>query len=485
MMAGAATPLHAQCADGTPPPCSRGVSPNSVAVLAFRSVTHDTGFSYLSEGLSDEIATSLSGVARLEVRSPGVVRSTQQGGDTDPRALGRRLNVRYVVEGEYQRGGDRIRIAVRLVAVATGTQRWSSAWTRPTTDLLAVQEEVAQQVAANIAGQLLPAERTALSSGTANPRAWDRFLRGHFALRRRQLGDAIANYRAALALDSAFTRAWARTAYAYGLLLDRDETIDSLPAESLLARGTRAVDQALAADARSSDAWLARAKLAEVQDPLRFTGAREAYERAVALDPRNEEAWHQYGSMLAYLGQDSAAMAAWARVLELDPHRPQTLAEIARLDFFRRRFADLPAICRDIDVQAMTSGECALARAAAGDTAGALAELDSLDRWHGHMHTGLRARILGRNLDTTDAGFRALVNEPTRSCAQVANTQGPAWLAVGRPETALRLLAACRPAGPRVWFFMRSPLWDAVRAMPEFQRIWKANRPAGSEVTQN
>ncbi len=474
----------AQCPDGTPPPCgarAAAPNPNSVAVLALRSVTADTALADLSEGLASEITTSLSGVARLEVRSPGVVRSVQRSPDADPRVVGRRLNVRYVVEGDYQRGGDRVRIAVRLVAVATGTQRWSNAWTRSTTDLLAVQEEIAREVASNIAGQLLPAERAALGSGTANAEAWDRFLRGNYALRRRDLAEALRQYGVAVTLDSGFVRARARIAYAYGLLLDRDETVAGLPAESLLARGMRAADQALALDARSSDAWMARAMLAEAQDPLTLAGSREAFERSVALDPRNEEAWHQYGSLLAYIGQDSAAFAAWKRTLELDPSRPQTLAEVARLEYYQHRFAEAAALCRDPVLPAFTTGECALTFLFMGDTAGALAAVDSMDRRHGHRHPDLRVRITGSRPDLTDPVIQARLQEPLRTCYQGVNDRGRLWLALGRPDSAFAALD-CTPRGPKVWFYLRDPVWDTVRATLRFQRIWNEARPPGAEV---
>src|SRR4051812_37659565 len=183
------TVLSAQCPDGTPPPCSRqaaAIAPagaNSVGVMLFNNQTRDTAYSYLSDGLATEIATSLARVPRLEVRSPGAVRSAQRGIEPDPRLVCRRLNVRYVVEGDFQRGGDRIRVSVRLVAVPSGTQRWSDAYTRPIADLLAVQEEIASAVATAIAGQLLPQERSTLSARpTRSAEAYDHLLRGNFQL---------------------------------------------------------------------------------------------------------------------------------------------------------------------------------------------------------------------------------------------------------------------------------------------------------------
>src|SRR6185436_17044222 len=154
-----------QCPDGTPPPCNAvPPGPNSVGVMQFNNVTRDSTFAYLSDGLATDIATSLARVPPLEVRSPGAVRAAQRGVEASPSVVGRRLNVRYVVEGDFQRGGDRVRVSVRLVAVPSGTQRWSDSYTRPVTDLLAVQEEIARAVATAIAGELLPQDRTRLAA---------------------------------------------------------------------------------------------------------------------------------------------------------------------------------------------------------------------------------------------------------------------------------------------------------------------------------
>lgn len=268
--------------------------------MLFDNISRDTAYAYLSDGLASEIATTLARVPRLEVRSPGAVRSAQRGVEPDPRIVGRRLNVRYIVEGDFQRGGDRIRISVRLVALPSGTQRWSEGYTRPATDLLAVQEEIASAVATAIAGQLLPQEQTVLAQRpTANPLAYDHFLRANFQLAQRSPGGAvraIEEYRAAIGLDPSFAQAEARIAFAYAVYASWGWDYPGVPFDSLLASGFRAADRALILDSTLADGWMGRGVLNYLRSPRTLDGAAAALERAPRLDPRNAEAWHNMHS---------------------------------------------------------------------------------------------------------------------------------------------------------------------------------------------
>src|SRR2546426_12840467 len=67
---------------------------------------------------------------------------------------------------------------------------------------------------------------------------------------------------------------------------------------------------------------------------------RAASQRAIALDPRNAEAHHQYAGMLAELGDDSAAVAACHRALAIEPDRPITLVQLADLRLSERRYVE-------------------------------------------------------------------------------------------------------------------------------------------------
>jgi TolB-like protein/Tfp pilus assembly protein PilF len=489
-----------QCPDGAPPPCTRAAvaapapGANSVGVMLFANLTRDTAYAYLSDGLASEIATSLARVPRLEVRSPGAVRSAQRGVEPDPRVIGRRLNVRYVVEGDFQRGGDRIRISVRLVGVPSGTQRWSESYTRPVTDLLAVQEEIAGAVATAIAGQLLPQERTVLAARpTRNAEAYDHFLRGNFQLARRTpsgVARAIDEYTAAVRVDPSFAQAHARVALGYALYLDWDWEFPGMPRDSQLAIGTRAADRALALDSSSSDAWMAKGYLLSFRYPRTLDGVLPAMERATTLDPRNAEAWHQYSSWLATVGRLDESLTTSRRALALEPGRAVTfLNTAAALELMGHREAEAlveydSAVSADPEFYAAYAFRAFL-RLRMGDTAGARADAQAALRTSppSEQYYGLAplAAVAARSGDSAEARRltdRMVAPFTTRSTGPlVAQMMAFGLAGVGRQQAAIDMLARGEPRGALLWISMQFPALDALRADPRYQRLLADVRP--------
>lgn len=494
---GFAGPVRAQCPDGSPPPCARvpAPSPNSVAVLLFDNVARDSAFAYLGDGLASEIATSLAGVPRLEVRSPGLVRRLQQGAQGDPQLLGRRLNVRYVVEGDYQRGGDRIHVAVRLTTVATGTTRWSHAYTRSSTDLLAVQEDVAREVATSIAGQLLPRERTVLAEHpTRNPDAWDHFLRGNYLLARRTqdgVEHALDEYAMAARLDPAFAQAEARIALGYALDLDWGWPV-GLPAETLLARGLRAADRALDRDSLSADGWMARGYLLGFKTPGDYTLVMPAVSRAVALDPHNAETIHQLASKLQELDYADSAIALERRALAEDPDRAisqliigKAYMNLHRLDEARHALDSSLAIDPAFYASAVYLSEIAFER---GDVAGgcrhaanATSGMAGSDPWRFSVDAAcLVAR--GDTAGAISALKQATEQYDTASAVSIYPVvfAAYAYLRLGRIDDAVHWIERASPRGAILWSELLSPMFDPLRRDPRFQRFMTSIRPIGA-----
>src|SRR5262245_14972273 len=162
----AASPLRAQCPDGTPPPCAPRrppPAPTSVAVLTFDNRSHDSADVFLAEGLADEIAARLTQVGRLTVASRAQVRRLRGVERMSIPDVGRALNVANLVTGGLQRSGSRLRVNVELLRAGSAQQVWADVLDRSTTDLLEIQAAVASAVAAAIAGRLAPQEQRALA----------------------------------------------------------------------------------------------------------------------------------------------------------------------------------------------------------------------------------------------------------------------------------------------------------------------------------
>jgi TolB-like protein len=495
-----------QCPDGAPPPCAsaRAVAAapaaNSVAVLLFENLARDTSYAYLADGLATEIATSLANVPRLLVQSPGVVRRAQRaGGDDDPRALGRRLGVRYVVEGDFQRGGDRLRVTVRLVSVQAGTQRWSAAYTRPMADLLAVQEEIAREVATNIAGTLLPQERTSLAArATRDPAAWDHFMRGNFELARRNpagVSRAIEEYEQAVRLDPRFAKAQARIGLGWDLYLDWGWR-HPLPRESLLVRALAAADRALALDSLESDGWMAKGYALSFVDPRGSRAALAALDRAVALDPRNVEALHQNASLVGGMGTSySRAIELERQALLLDPGRAIsqfvigiTYAAMGRRDEATRAFDSSLVLELTLYPAYYYGGRL---RLLAGDTAGARADGERALRYApaGDEYYGwaLLAMVSAASGDTAAArGFIDRSAAPLRGEATVlplvAANVAAALVSLHRYDEAMEWLLRARSPGMRVRLDLDLAEFAPLRARADFQQFLLRIQPPADVI---
>jgi formylglycine-generating enzyme required for sulfatase activity/TolB-like protein/Tfp pilus assembly protein PilF len=480
--------------------CSRSVAaiperaapPSSVAVLYFE--TPDTGTAYLADGLTEAIITSLGRVERLGVKSRNAVRRFRGTAD-DPTALGHALGVAYLVSGSVGRPGrgQSPAVTVELLRTSDGMHVWGGQYESRDTALQSIPEAVARAVATVITGALRPVERSALASRPPrDPGAYDRFLRANYELAQRTpraVRRAIDQYESAVRLDPGFTPALARVAIGYGLFLDWGWEYPGLSPEAVLAHGFDAADRALRQDSASADAWMARGFLLSFRNPRTFAGVREALVRALALDPRNAEAHHQYGMALLWLGRDSAAADMYRRALTLEPERPITLFNLgrvaARQTRYReaRRWADSALV---IDAAADYAYVLrALAEFRLANPAEARADAETAARLRAGFRVPAEAVLALVELqaaDTPDARTRIeRLEREIRSGGHATITDaawvGRALVALGESDRALELLERVRPRGARLWFYLRAPEFDPIRSNARFGKLVAESAP--------
>src|SRR2546429_2165580 len=336
-----AAPLAAQCADGSPPPCARPATrsgppaANSVAILFFDA--RDTADAYLAEGLTEDLTSLLGSVARVQVKSPGVVRRAQRASPGDAPAIARALGVRYLVDGNVRRVGTRVRVATRLVNGATAVAAWGDVFDRTAEDLLGLPSVIAREVATRVGGPAPSSEASALGTlRTPNAAAYDHFLRGNFFLALRPpegITRALPDSPEAERLDSGFAAAIGRAAYAYAIARGNYYPLPDAPLESLVGRGLGVADPALRRDSTSSDAWMARGFLLPLLNPPTMAGSLEAFWRAIPLDPKNAEAHHQYAQVLNWPQRHDEARPELHLASTPDPGRAVSYLDLANTHF--------------------------------------------------------------------------------------------------------------------------------------------------------
>jgi adenylate cyclase len=284
----------------------------SVAVLPFVDMSPEHDQEYFCDGMAEEIINELTHVPGLRVAARTSTFAFKNRAD-DVRDIGRRLGVQSVLEGSVRLGGDRLRVTAQLIDAETGFHLWSERWDRRREDMLAIQAEIAQLIAA-----ALRRPRDAIATpGTFT--ADDLCRRGFAYLHRwgkRSQRFAMDLFKQALAIDPKSARAWAGDALSHAVLYRTGHDKHREDAQAAAAR-------AIELDPTLAEAWAARCAAASIHHD--FAAADAAYQRAIACDPTLFEAHYYYGHACIEVGDYEKAAALYERAAELRPSDYQAL----------------------------------------------------------------------------------------------------------------------------------------------------------------
>ncbi|MDQ3996142.1 MAG: tetratricopeptide repeat protein [Gemmatimonadota bacterium] len=289
----------------------------TIAVLPFANLSADPENEYFSDGITEELITTLGQVGGLRVASRTSVFAFKNK-PVDVREVGRRLGVAAVVEGSVRKSGRRLRITTQLVNTANGYDLWSATYERELDDVFAVQEEIARAIVARLVGTLGAGERVSLAErSTRDPEAYDLYLKGRFAWHQRTrdgLRQAVEYFGQAVARAPDYARAHVGLgdAYAVNAFYDYLPPRDAYPKAEAAARRAIELDRTLAAP---------HATLAYVLTyyDLDWTRAEEEFRRALAADPSYSTAHQWYGNLLTVAGRFADAERAFRAAQEADP----------------------------------------------------------------------------------------------------------------------------------------------------------------------
>jgi TolB-like protein/Flp pilus assembly protein TadD len=298
-----------------------GTQLHSVAVLPLANVGGDARDEYFSDGMTDELANALSKLPGLRVASRTSAYAFKGKKDADVGEIGRKLHVQAFLEGAVRRSGDRLRVGAQLTNVSDGLAIWSDTYERSTSDIFAVQDDIARAIATALKLKLgvSAAELSSTAHGTDNVDAYDSFLRGRYLWNRRgaaNLRRALAHFEESIAKDPRFARAYAGLAITYAIL---PEYSDSAPRD-VLAKTRAAATRALALDSTLAEAHTALG-LAAVH-AWDFRAGESEYKKAIALDPQYPTAHQWYGELLYHTGRIDSSFVEIRRALALDPLAP-------------------------------------------------------------------------------------------------------------------------------------------------------------------
>ncbi len=316
----------------------------SLAVLPLQNLSGDPAQEYFADGMTETLITDVAKISGLRVISHTTVLRYRRSGKTLPE-IARELKVDAVVEGSVARQGDRVRVTAQLVEAATDRHLWAETYERSTTDLLALQDEVARAIARQVDSTVTTqGPRPALSS--QNPAAQDAYLKGlHESdkFSREGLDKSIAYFQEAVREDPGFAQAWAGLARDYNLLA----LFHYVPRATAAAKAQAAATKAVELDPNLSEAHAALGGVLVAQ--WSWAEAESEFRRSVALNPSNAEAHQSLGYLLAgVLHHSDEGIQEMARALDLDPLSPSKRNSLGAAFYWAGRYEDALRTFQDV-----------------------------------------------------------------------------------------------------------------------------------------
>jgi TolB-like protein/Tfp pilus assembly protein PilF len=278
----------------------------SIVVLPFANLSGDPEQEYFVDGVTESLTTDLSRIGGAFVIARNTA-FTFKGKAVDVKKLGRELNVRYVLEGSMQRGGNRLRVNVQLVDAETGNHLWAERFDKPVADLLDMQDEIVSRLANTLKAELTTAEARR-AERSPHPDAMDLVFQG---------------------------RAWFNKGLTPGYMAQARSFFEkamALDPKNVEAMVGLAQVEAAAGAAFMTDDWSAR-----------FTSAEATLTKALSLAPNHAMAHLFLGFVQLFTKRAAQGIAECEHALALDRNLATAHAVIGLTKVFLGRGAETEA----------------------------------------------------------------------------------------------------------------------------------------------
>ncbi len=286
-------------------------------VRPFQNIAGDPGQADFTEGLTNELNTRLG---RLDPKRLGVIAptSSKQFGSKPISELEPLLKLNYVLEGSVRRGNDQVRIDVSLISAKEQTPLWSDSYTENLSDILKVQDEVAEAVAQKLLLNLPPVPAGALAA-SVDPEGYISYMRGRRAWTNRDLARSVSAFEDSVRKMPKYVPAHSGLAASYAVIGQAPN--DAMPPGVASAKAKAEVQRALDLDPASAEAHYVRGNILMYYD-WDFPAAESELREAIRLEPGNATAHQWLAQYFMIEKRLSEAQAETDIALELDPVPP-------------------------------------------------------------------------------------------------------------------------------------------------------------------
>ena len=309
----------------------------SIAVLPFSNMSGDTEQEYFSDGITEQITTSLSNVPYLLVIASNST-FTYKNKSVKVQQIAQDLGVKYILEGSVQKSEDRLRITAKLVDGLSGHHLWAENYDRKLTDIFRIQDEITKEIVAKLQIELSGTELGRLTAiKTDNLRAYEKYLKGHKHLSSRTIGDTLKARKfgeEAIKLDPGYGVAHQLIAITYldEIFMHRVESRSEnlKKAENFIQKAVRLSGEDYMTHRTLSTLYFLKKQ---------FDKAINEAQKAVELNPNSAECQYMYGMILGLNGNHIEAIPVLERAIRLNPISPiKYLNHLARQYFFLNQY---------------------------------------------------------------------------------------------------------------------------------------------------
>lgn len=291
---------------------------SSIAVLPLENLSNDPEQEYFVEGMTDEIIMDLAELPGMRVISRTSAMQYKGTRKTLPQ-IADELKVDAVVEGTVLRVGHRVRIRTQLIYAPADRHIWAQAYERDLQDVLALQANLAHDIAGEIQLRLTSQQKANLSAvRPVDPEAHELYLKGRFFWNKRDpsgFAKAVDYFQQAIAKDPHYAQPYAGLADAYAL----SGGFNLTPPAEVMPRAKAAAERALELDPNLAEAHASLGLIAPFLN-WNWAEAQRQYERAIELNPNYATAHHWYAEgYLMPMGRVDEAIVEIRKAQELDP----------------------------------------------------------------------------------------------------------------------------------------------------------------------
>jgi len=459
----------------------------SIAVLPLIDLSPNRDQEYFCDGLAEEIINALTRLKDLKVISRNSAFQFK-GGNLDISQIGRRLGVQKVLEGSLRKGGERIRITVRLINVSDGFLIWADDYERELEDIFSIQDDIARSIVNNLKIKLIDISETQLlKKYTDNVEAFAAYLQGRFFWNKRtvdSLEKSIRYFRQAIELDAHYALAYAGLADAH-IVLGLYGT--SAPPD-VMPQALEAVRQAEEIDDSLAEAHISEGCIQAIYQ-WDWKSSEHQFRKGIELKPEYALGHHWYAiNFLTPLERFEEAQRSINQALEYEPLSLVIHSTIGLVHYFNRQYDQA---IRQLEKTLQLDSDYPVTHFFLGR---ALVQIADFQGAMEHFQKALKFFGDSTNMLATFAHVAALAGKETITHKIIAQLQeisqrmyvssyDRASIAVGlgRTEEALEWLDRALQERAYLLIYLKvDPLMDPLRSEIRFQKLVQQIFPDGS-----